>query len=992
MYSFHPNKYGNPAAKRQSNGDNLSQYSSDNQSSSHHPAWNLLPSQPTTQPTSWGASVSVDDTPKSQHVGSEGLQVFESRPASFQELPDTIDIPQSESGLKPPSDSIRYTRSAARSPSQASITIPGFNKKGYGHPPVQPSNRQSSKTPAHNREQIEQSKNLPITTTKAVTQDASDKTEPKTTPFVPTDHQTSQSGHEFSQQRAPRWSFPAAADEGPQPSIINSDVKGRDLSSAAINPPPATRYPHQAELATPEKKPSPPATYQTLKKKGESPEEVIARLQATGTRDAHLRMRRTAKGEVVTTGLSTLDFLRGAPASEPDGILPAHLESVSFPSPRDSKTGSNPGPRQSLGDVGFADEEADRKGQKKTSVSRPAQTFTQPSSSGVDGPDVSYAGRGVVPVTAVPSNTTRATTTTRIVLRDSSDEPVDSAKSTISFATQPPPSTSRPIQTLADRNRNRWATSAETKPEPCKADSNAEGSEVAESDDDSTKPMEWGYGRLIRNRGAPVGESQLVGWDGQLQPPPVDWETRAAFQNNNPEYISGFDGWLGETAVRTMQSVVLSPEIPQIQSTSEIEFGVIPHEKVQDINNHADGIGFVSRDTLLNHQNAERYGHRLGEVIADVVRAPPADFEAEAKLDLKDRDNQRYRDETAQMFIDRRQIHLERQQKEAQAKRMAAEATVVEPLVAAEPARSKPIKTNIYLRPAVRADYAGMTRIYNWHIMNGVRPSELTEVGEDELEARHTISTNARLPFIVAVERTRRNSRQKPASRRVNPNHPVQNIDPEYNGVVKDEHVVGWASATDWSACDYVETTTAELEVYVAHDFRQKGVGRCLMDALLDATDRGYISKGGYDFHVAPEIKHLYSGGGGRDLHKIIFQIRSFNRPITPEQRYRAQRFSEEGKNWGYADGKNSQKGWTNRRSFAPEDKKDFSKAAKINDREDDYAVWMKDWLDSFGFEEEGLIKKIGTKHKRFVDVRYVSKETAWQPAEHRLPDFSNGI
>ncbi|KAI1621710.1 hypothetical protein EDD37DRAFT_493564 [Exophiala viscosa] len=898
-------------------------------------------------------------------------------------------VPQIGSELKPSANGMKSTRYPARSSSQASITIPGFNKKGYGHPPIQIPIRQSEHTPVHTQEQIEQPKTLHVPTTKTIPQCASDKADAETTPSALADHRPSLLGHESSQQREPRWSFPTVEDENPRSLAVKPDVRGRDVS-ATMGSPPATQQPHQPGVATPDRKPSPPATYHSLKKEGESPEEVIARLQATGTRDAHLRMRRTAKGEEVTTGLSTLDYLRETPPPESDDILPSHPSSVSFPAQSASEKGSNSGPRQSLGGVGLTDEEAGRKWQKKVSVPKPAESLTQPSINDTDGPDVSHTGHGAVSVTQFPAITTKTTTTTRTVLRDSSDER-DSKIFTTTPARQPP-SSRIPFQTAADRNRNRWATSAETKPEPYKPGSDEEGSEVPESDDDSTKPMEWGYGRLIRNRGPPVGESELVGWDGQLQPPPVEWENRAAFQNNNPDYISGFDGWLGETTVRTMQSVAFSPEISQHQFTSEIDFGVIPHEKVQDINNHADGIGFVPRETILNHQNAERYGHRLGEVIADVAKAPPPDFEAEAKLDLKDRDNQKYRDETAQMFIDRRQIHLERQQKEAQAKCMAAAATVVEIPVIAESAKSKPIKTNIYLRPAVRADYAGMTRIYNWHIMNSVRPCELTEVGEDELEARHTISTNARLPFIVAVERTRRNSRQKPASRRVNPNHPVQNIDPEYNGVVKDEHVVGWASATDWSACDYVETTTAELEVYVAHDFRQKGVGRCLMDALLDATDRGYISKGGYDFHVAPEIKHLYSGGGGRDLHKIIFQIRSFNRPITPEQRYRAQRFSEEGKNWGYADGKNRKKGWSNRNSLAPEDKKDFSKAAKINDREDDYSVWMKDWLESFGFEEEGFIKKIGTKHKRFVDVRYVSKETAWQPAEHRLPDFSNGI
>ncbi|OQV10770.1 hypothetical protein CLAIMM_14713 [Cladophialophora immunda] len=36
--------------------------------------------------------------------------------------------------------------------------------------------------------------------------------------------------------------------------------------------------------------------------------------------------------------------------------------------------------------------------------------------------------------------------------------------------------------------------------------------------------------------------------------------------------------------------------------------------------------------------------------------------------------------------------------------------------------------------------------------------------------------------------------------------------------------------------------------------------------------NRGYLKKGGHEFRVAPEMRHLYGAGGGRDLHKLIFQ------------------------------------------------------------------------------------------------------------------------
>ena len=70
---------------------------------------------------------------------------------------------------------------------------------------------------------------------------------------------------------------------------------------------------------------------------------------------------------------------------------------------------------------------------------------------------------------------------------------------------------------------------------------------------------------------------------------------------------------------------------------------------------------------------------------------------------------------------------------------------------------------------------------------------------------------------------------------------------------------------------------------------------------------------------------------------------------------------------------------------------KDFSKAARIDDREDDYEVWLKEWLESYGFEEEAHLKKMGTKQGRFVDLRYLAKEACWQPLEGRIPDYTNG-
>ncbi|KIW46184.1 uncharacterized protein PV06_01870 [Exophiala oligosperma] len=732
------------------------------------------------------------------------------------------------------------------------------------------------------------------------------------------------------------------------------------------------------------------ATYDSLKQEGESPESVIKRLQENGLREANVRMRRKAKGETVNTGLATLDFLRRP-------ISPAFTEHLM------TSNGTTPL------NTGVVSEDQNTPKRRQPNAQREEHISKEPAEWKVVHGSQTFSPEGLNNVRA------EADDPSEFAVPDASGNPIDSATSrgihnssdeidsaqTNTNPTSQPSLVKTPYQPSAARRRRgtcaqKWARSWEMKPPSFHPDSNAEGTET--SNDDSITPMAWANdgenGTVAKRREPPNDKCDLIGWDGQMQPPPVDWESRAQYHSSNPNFISGLEGWLGANTVRMMHKVRCSLQPGQLQdSSSEFEFEALPVEQVQDITRHPDGIGFVSRGTVLTKENARYFGWVEGGELPELESLP--DFEAVTILDTDDFETMKYREETADKFVTRTMQHHERQQTELEARRVSAENTMTEIQASPEPFEPKPLKTNIYLRPAVRSDYPGMTRIYNWHIEHGVRPSELQGINEDDMELRHNISTTARLPFIVAVQRNRKNAKRKPSNHRVNPDHSIQNTDPAHNAVVNDENIIGWACATDWTASHYVETTTAELEIYVAPNFRQNGVGRCLMDALLDATDRGHVNKGGYDFHAAPEIRHLYNSGGGRDLSKIIFQVRSFSNPITPEHKHRLHLAAEASKDWVNAGG--SLYGRANgldakRKAAKPrEEKKDFSKAARIDDREDDYSIWLKEWLESFGFEEEASIKKVGAKDKRLVDVRYLTKETAWQPVDNQIPDFRNG-
>jgi len=213
------------------------------------------------------------------------------------------------------------------------------------------------------------------------------------------------------------------------------------------------------------------------------------------------------------------------------------------------------------------------------------------------------------------------------------------------------------VPPTATLRATRWALAADMKAPRLKPDSNAEGSDSTESEADSTRPMAKGLGRLIRSRQPLVPEERLVGWDGHFLPPPAEWEHRPQFYNNTPEYISGFEYWLGELTVRTVSD----------KSVAELSFGVIPPEEVANLKNHADGIGFAPRETILGPRNSERYGHRLVKPLMLDPRNP-VDFDGDAKLDLSDPDNVRFKDETAELYITRRMAQIKRAQKESEEK------------------------------------------------------------------------------------------------------------------------------------------------------------------------------------------------------------------------------------------------------------------------------------------------------------------------------------
>jgi L-amino acid N-acyltransferase YncA len=113
----------------------------------------------------------------------------------------------------------------------------------------------------------------------------------------------------------------------------------------------------------------------------------------------------------------------------------------------------------------------------------------------------------------------------------------------------------------------------------------------------------------------------------------------------------------------------------------------------------------------------------------------------------------------------------------------------------------------IAVRPAVRTDIPAVARIYAHAVEHGTATFELTAPDEAEMARRFNELTAQGFPYLVAVV---------------------------------DETVVGYAYAGPYRARPAYRFTV-ENSVYVAHDSYRRGVGKALLEALIEAsTEKGF--------------------------------------------------------------------------------------------------------------------------------------------------------
>jgi len=315
----------------------------------------------------------------------------------------------------------------------------------------------------------------------------------------------------------------------------------------------------------------------------------------------------------------------------------------------------------------------------------------------------------------------------------------------------------------------------------------------------------------------------------------------------------------------------------------------------------------VTRDFVIDNRNAAKYGYTQ-EVLEITQFSQPVnshDFQDWGKLDHSIPENARIANETTEHLVRNWTAHHNLGRQPLNTAENVAPINPRQSMDTYNPAPNpnRP-KVNIYLRPAIKTDIPQLTAIYNWHVEHTPRTAECKPIINSDMEYRFDNCTVQKLPFIVALLRSK---------------------------AAQADTVVGFTCAQDFTSPEYVERISAEVEIYVHQGWMNKGVGRCLLDQLLEATDRGHLRKGGYSFACDPEISHLYKAGGGRDLHLLVFVLRHWKTPVKKGE---------------VARGGSRNKG-------------------NAIVAEDDYQQWLKPWLERWEFEEQGCLKGAGAKKGR---------------------------
>ncbi|KAF9884674.1 hypothetical protein FE257_001367 [Aspergillus nanangensis] len=246
------------------------------------------------------------------------------------------------------------------------------------------------------------------------------------------------------------------------------------------------------------------------------------------------------------------------------------------------------------------------------------------------------------------------------------------------------------------------------------------------------------------------------------------------------------------------------------------------------------------------------------------------------------------------IHVEKKEVEIRNQMVEAVQQRQAADQAYISFMKSPVFNPNSP-KANIYLRPVENTDVPELFEIFHDYAMKSpLSTDDHRLIEEDDVRNRIDRSRSQKMPFIVAVER-------KAGRRRDN----------------SPQKILGYALAQEFPGGDAAGRYTAELKLFVRRGYKWQGVGKCLIDKLLEVCDGTYIAKHGYFFDASVEERSGYESGGRRKLSCLIFTI---SYPTDNQHTYQG------------------------------------------------LTRWLK---TNYQFEEQGVLKRARVKQNQFLDVSY---------------------
>ena len=319
--------------------------------------------------------------------------------------------------------------------------------------------------------------------------------------------------------------------------------------------------------------------------------------------------------------------------------------------------------------------------------------------------------------------------------------------------------------------------------------------------------------------------SELVDWDGKMNPPPVgdEWDRRRPFNPHGHERLSVIEAWREEHAADPEEKnrVIVNTANPDFQTGEGLAGG---HANVLSPIDKMDHETLTSTDDFTQarrHQNAAEAMKDYEAKIAAKPKTVPSGIEGMTREE----------------------------------KRALRRALIDEERTRVIPPNPHAPAANIYVRPAEFKDMGQAMNIYNHYVRETSFVHHLEPVDELYWRSRLQEAEDERNPFVVAIHMGERSCRHQGDIIRK-----------------KQENVVGFAVAADFGSKHTMYHSTVELELMVHPEFFCQGIGRTLLDRILAALSPDHNLLECAPFLPHNDISH-WIGGGSRQAKAIMVNV-----------------------------------------------------------------------------------------------------------------------